>query len=1049
MAANPNQLAFNKLNQLITFRQELEKQHPSSVYSSYPTTIDFPDVYGHTLLRYAIRLGDLIKVGELVEAGADTSKGLLWALGNNQLEIAKFMLGKGSDFDKIKLEWIQKEPCRTWFGSLLLDRLDAMKCKKHNPLSFFRDDLVSKEWLRRAAESGLADALRPHTSKKELDQYFNSKNLLNKLGCLAAANNRVEVLELLKQQGHHLTPHDSWKNSPLISSVRYKNTDAAAYLLEQGVDPNYFGEKKRNALMAAAETQSPELTAMLLKAGADVSARDYHGRTALHICCQQSLPNTEVVSLLSSAMQEMNLNELYDIFGMTPLDYARKNGCIASIITSKDTGTDIMPARCFQVLSQHVLLEKIDYYLKLSRRNMEFCEDGGHCNGFTWLHAFYVDNNMEDYYFNTLELIAGWDGSQEQLDEPFEADMPQTEYYCNLGDLFEQWSNDLIWFQNSEEIIKKTYVNPLDCDFILKQSNRKLQYEIAGNLPYKHLMMSIEKIAVDTEQLHEIIEIIIKRYPRGAQIFLAGGQHIVSIRINDGLVIHYYDCNFPHRTLPLDNAQSLVDLFINTKYMLLQKGTLWDGKLYISMDVSLHYFDTPDMRDNIARHQAFAEYEIPCSEEEVSEFQKRSPNKYTPMHIAVLSGSLISVQSMLQKEEQLQQLKRTSAHGLTPVEIAINSDNISITSAFIEYSKTFNQALELDKEPGSYILDAWLQRKSELFELLLLELPDTAKWNCFIEAIKQGYAELVFQFIKEKRIDLKESPDYSYLALVSTLTSKHTQRNTILTWLLESGASMLYLPPEKHYTDSPLNFLADADDAMLNIVLTFLTDINAYDSFGNALIHFLNNHNLFANEKWMSIILNKANFALENRKGETIFVLVLKDDFISIEKKMTLMNIILKKFIPVYQDEKIIAMTINLMYLAMHNNNIDLFRLILDGFPKENLNRFCQDKYSNGTLLHWSIVNRKNDFIEALLLAGADVHMRSTNGNTCLHLMVQFKNPTHLDIFYQKGADILVENNKNETTQDLLMKCEDDSLFSCFSEYWQSLNDLKSTLTLS
>ena len=63
-------------------------------------------------------------------------------------------------------------------------------------------------------------------------------------------------------------------------------------------------------------------------------------------------------------------------------------------------------------------------------------------------------NSKESYYFDTLKLMSMWDGSEKTLYASL-IDQPQYELYQkygykNLSDLFEQWINDLIWFQHAE-----------------------------------------------------------------------------------------------------------------------------------------------------------------------------------------------------------------------------------------------------------------------------------------------------------------------------------------------------------------------------------------------------------------------------------------------------------------------------------------------------------------------------------------------------------------------------------------------------------------------
>jgi len=87
-------------------------------------------------------------------------------------------------------------------------------------------------------------------------------------------------------------------------------------LLAAGFDPNYTEfDLKQTPLHRAALIANPEITRILLEAGADPNRIDYIGQTPLHIAAAQN--NTEIIPLLLAA----NANPyLTDNNGKTPVD---------------------------------------------------------------------------------------------------------------------------------------------------------------------------------------------------------------------------------------------------------------------------------------------------------------------------------------------------------------------------------------------------------------------------------------------------------------------------------------------------------------------------------------------------------------------------------------------------------------------------------------------------------------------------------------------------------------------------------------------------------
>jgi hypothetical protein len=52
-----------------------------------------------------------------------------------------------------------------------------------------------------------------------------------------------------------------------------------------------------------------------------------------------------------------------------------------------------------------------------------------------------------NYFFQTLQMMSEWDGSKEALNQKFPEEIPQSQYYKNLNDLFEQSINDVVAFK--------------------------------------------------------------------------------------------------------------------------------------------------------------------------------------------------------------------------------------------------------------------------------------------------------------------------------------------------------------------------------------------------------------------------------------------------------------------------------------------------------------------------------------------------------------------------------------------------------------------------
>lgn len=106
---------------------------------------------------------------------------------------------------------------------------------------------------------------------------------------------------------------------PLFIAIDRQNKDAALLLIKAGANVNARNSADLTALHAASFRRWGAGVAALINAGADVNAKDAYGRTALHYAALSDCP--EIAELL--AEHGANI-EAADNDGLTPLEYANR-----------------------------------------------------------------------------------------------------------------------------------------------------------------------------------------------------------------------------------------------------------------------------------------------------------------------------------------------------------------------------------------------------------------------------------------------------------------------------------------------------------------------------------------------------------------------------------------------------------------------------------------------------------------------------------------------------------------------------------------------------
>eukprot|EP00439_Symbiodinium_sp_Y106_P012988 s5629_g1.t3 len=164
---------------------------------------------------------------------------------------------------------------------------------------------------------------------------------------IAAAEGRDEVVAFLLSHKADMAVVDRWGHTPLDEALRAGHSKVAALLkpadaqtreITSGNFERQTSDMETAAMLCAAAATGwlPQIE-KLLKSGANPSAADYDGRTALHIAAARG--HAEVVSMLLRAKANPTA---HDSFGKTPVDEAFQHNDAAVIRALGAAGTNIL-----------------------------------------------------------------------------------------------------------------------------------------------------------------------------------------------------------------------------------------------------------------------------------------------------------------------------------------------------------------------------------------------------------------------------------------------------------------------------------------------------------------------------------------------------------------------------------------------------------------------------------------------------------------------------------------------------------------------------------
>lgn len=551
-------------------------------------------------------------------------------------------------------------------------------------------------------EGVLIDKLIELSTEKEL---YKLPPLGENAISLAIRFNDLTALEKIREKFPHsmqkFLQMKSGIYTPLISSV-YMSTnreEIARKLLEYGANINFIEPGGRWLLDACVRSShasaKSKVEFCLSVPEINVNITDTQGRKILHNIILHPV-REDVTDVLLSDNRILNQKNEKDAYGYTPLDYAyfyKKDKWIkvlenATTVNTEDPRYGKEPV----VVDQRAVRKKMKKYLEATIGDnpnksqiinkimgVEAARSGeGFCNGFTFLFLYYHEKGKKELYFEILKELSKWDGNPKSLSIPFEEGRFDN-LYTNLGDLFQQTLNDVVWFQSAYDMGGETLQE-------LKQQLRGLQYDTVKNsesdLGLQPVVDNME-MWVNKEQLVEMLDFF--NYAPGLVFDLGGASHSTGlVTLPDGKS-KYYDSNAHYEVKDLENNHEAADAILNFKYKMINKA-----QFIISEKKEFGYDEVMELKLQIYRFGSSESEAVPVPALEFDKLIKReSPNGFTPLHVAVLCNDKKRLMEMLSLPNV--EINKKDLHGKTALDYAILLNRTDL-------------ALELLKKPDADLL---------------------------------------------------------------------------------------------------------------------------------------------------------------------------------------------------------------------------------------------------------------------------------------------------------------------------------------------------------
>ncbi len=654
----------------------------------------------------------------------------------------------------------------------------------------------------------------------------------------AIANKNLEFAKYLLKLGAKINPEQPYRTHPLMFSIANNDEKMLDFLLQNGANIHYADRKKHTPLMYAVLNENISLVKKILAAGANISDTSFDGDNVFHLAASKNNEMLQIV--LSEHPEAAKCMEAKNIYGHTPQDI------------QKMAKEDKWPT----TINQMKIIRKMIFNLTIQYRDLDFLEYEGHCNGLEFIYLLRAKSENDEYFFSTLELIARWDGSQEKLLEPF-GNIPQKKYYANLAQLFEQLITDMIIFQQNSKLntLGMYVLQPFRLEQYLLHANPKdktfaqlkptfLLFETGTfNESGQYYVFNRTQ-----EQQAELFKYF-NRMPPGLQIELSGAAHNTSAHFNMLKNINYYDPNFKYKTTPAD-PQQIAQRILDYKYIRLKK--LPDD---LSCPISTFYFQKDLNHIDFNNAEILTEQEIPRDRVSAELFQTRSPNGFSPLHIAAMTHNVKLLKRLIQEGFCDPNVKDKDKR--SPLVMAIMSHCETAALDFLD--------LELDTKDLPYALKLAYERNQKLvIDKILKKKTKIDLSELFNSAIKKKDVNLVKLLVEKYGLSVELEQKTQPYPLTIAIKSKSLE---ISQYLMERGADPFKIKLRSVNQTSAFEAISSNtlyNEELYKLMCDKYKKMDSLDEKGNAPIHYASqNHNFKA---LTYLLKNGANINFKNDK---------------------------------------------------------------------------------------------------------------------------------------------------------------------------------------
>jgi len=872
-----------------------------------------------------------------------------------------------------------------------------------------------KSILKRAIESNdlkMINQFKKHPKLMPYYQYLINNHYLLKT---AAQNGTFNLVKMFIEDGKVSSPNRAYISSALHESIRYEHEEIYKFLLDNGADVNHLDQYKESALFIALQNGNIDAVQLLLDKKADISLQTISGSTLLHQAV--ILERNRILKIVLNIASCESLLDKKDIYGQTPLDIAiqMKNDEAILLLAPKANLKQIKKDKNYGkptiAIAQKIIIKKMEHFMDHLKRDKTFLSKDGLCNGFAYLYIHYASRGYEDYYFHTLELMSNWNEHEKTLYEAFDNNLPQTQYYKNLAELFEGWINDVFWFQHNPEAFSQVTG--------FKQSKRVKQvssiYENPELIPnilysYPHLHLHGTKT-----QLREILGII-ANMPTGIKFEISDNKHITSGYLKSRNCFRHYDPNSYLKSTDIYSIDELMHRIMDRLFII--NKTYDPKKNTIPFYISIIAFKKDIKMLNRA---CFSRKELPNNSKEAVLFQNNSPNRFTHLHIAVINYSLQSVKELLSPKHHFINLSAKDVMGQTPLDIAINSGFDEAASLFVSHHSI--------KYIQSNDLMRIVKQKMNKTIQVIKEHNKIQHWFPILRlAIKNGMAGLVKFIVNETNINKRFLPEALTLAI-------NQNQIDIIKLLLKNNVSLCVRSDSfKAKSITPLAALAKRIDVLPKIIQEYVNDINMLDDTGTGLIHYLIKSGKY-NALELFLKHCNPNPFLKNKDGKSPLKILIDQINHSYEKnnpyKKDQYEALLKLFVTQltlnFKLKETKSLLSELLFFSIQINNIELFKTVISKCDKTIINQYDSDGYAP---IHRA-VNKKNYQMLCLLIdLNADINLttKTVEKNTCMHEMIKNNfDRKFIELFLNHDASINIEDAEGKTAKELLKNTSNDT----------------------